>query len=85
MAILAGLAALSACSCRPQEPRVVVERLVEIPLEVPPSLLQCTPKPRLAQAVRSQRNVALFIERLAAAAADCRTRLTAVRRLVGSQ
>jgi len=80
MAILAGFAALSACTWRPQEPRVV-ERLVE----VPPSLLQCSPEPRLREAVRSQRDVALFIERLAAAGADCRTRLAAVRRLVESQ
>ena len=84
VALLAAFAALSACSWRTPEP-LVVERVVEVPLEVPPSLLQCSPEPRLREAVRTQRDVALFIERLAQAGADCRTRLAAVRRLVEAQ
>lgn len=84
VAVLAALVALAGCSWRTPEP-LIVERVVEVPLEVPASLLTCSPEPRLAQAVRTQRDVALFIERLAAAGADCRTRLAAVRRLVEAQ
>lgn len=49
---------------------------------VPKQLLTCTPQPP-APSAGSQRDVGLYVVDLAAAGADCRSKLGAVRGLLG--
>lgn len=67
-------------SVRP-EPRIVAE-VVERKIEVPASLLTCSPEPVAGTAWINQRDVARYLVDLAAAGDDCRRKLAAVRRLV---
>lgn len=72
---------LLTAGCATTQPQVV-EKVVERKVEVPPSLLECMPEPQAKEVWKSQRDVALFMERLALAGADCRTRLAKVKRLL---
>lgn len=63
----------------------IVERVVPQRVEIPASLLACAPEPVIRQARKTQRDVALFVNRLAEAGADCRTKLAAVQRIIDSQ
>ena len=49
--------------------------------QVPPSLLTCADQP-VAPAAQVQRDVALYIVDVAEAGADCRSKLSAVRRIL---
>jgi hypothetical protein len=82
MGAVLALALLAGCAT-PKER--VVEKVVPQRVEIPASLLACAPEPVIRQALKSQREVALFVNRLAEAGADCRTKLAAVRRIVDSQ
>lgn len=83
------LVALALAGCQTTQPKVV-ERVVEVKPEVPKSLLSCAPEPKLTEALiealRNRaddgRDVTMFINALAEAGADCRTRLGAVRRIL---
>ena len=78
--IVAGLLA----GCQHQRPEPVVE-IVERRVEVPPSLLSCMPEPKPREVWRTQRDVALYLVRLAEAGEDCRAKLGAVKGLVSGQ
>lgn len=78
------LAVLVLAGCQTPRERIV-ERVVPQRIEIPESLLKCAPEPVIRQALRTQREVALFVNRLAEAGADCRAKLEAVRKLAASQ
>lgn len=61
--------------CANSPPSVQVERIT-----VPPALLQCDPEPQPG-AVKSQRDVALYIIDLRAFGRSCESRLNEIRRL----
>lgn len=71
---------LTGCQSVPKE--VVVERVVERKIEIPNSLLTCSPEPVAGSVWLSQRDIAQYLVKLAAAGEDCRAKLAAVRRLV---
>jgi len=81
MAVMVAVLFLSGAGCQTTQPQVV-EKVVERKVEVPPSLLECMPEPQAKEVWKSQRDVALFMERLALAGADCRTRLAKVKKLL---
>lgn len=74
---------LAGCAHQPPpEPQIqVVERRVE----VPKSLLTCDPEPRAATAWTSQKAVASYMIRLAEAGADCRSKVTAISKIVSGR
>lgn len=78
------LVGLVLAGCQTPKERVV-ERVVPQRIEIPDSLLKCAPEPVIRKALRTQREVALFVNRLAEAGADCRAKLEAVRKLAASQ
>lgn len=78
------LAVLVLAGCQTPRERIV-ERVIPQRVEIPESLLRCAPEPVIRQALKTQRDVALFVNRLAEAGADCRAKLEAVRKLAASQ
>lgn len=78
MAMLAGFI-LTGCQSTKE---IVVERVVERKIEIPNSLLTCSPEPVAGSTWIRERDVAQYLVKLAAAGEDCRTKLKAVRRLV---
>lgn len=72
------LVALAGCATTER----VVPKVETRTLEVPPSLLRCMPEPEAKAAWRTQRDVALFLIKLAEAGEDCRLKLEAVRKLL---
>jgi hypothetical protein len=79
--VLVAVLFLSGAGCQTTQPQVV-EKVVERKVEIPASLLECMPEPQAKEVWKSQRDVALFMEKLALAGADCRTRLAKVKRLL---
>jgi hypothetical protein len=79
--VLILLMAAAGCTTTTQKP-TIVEKIVERKVEIPPSLLECMPEPKAQEVWAMQRDVALFMEKLALAGADCRTRLAKVRKLL---
>jgi hypothetical protein len=61
-------------------PRLLPQLFAE-KLEVPASLLECSPPPA-HRPIDSQRDLALLVTDLAEAGADCRDKLQAVRQVV---
>lgn len=51
-------------------------------IQVPESLLKCMPEPEAKAAWTTQRQVALYLVRLAEAGEDCRLKLAAVKRVM---
>lgn len=82
--VLVVLSLLTGCQT-PRTRDVVVPRIEERRIEIPDSLLSCMPEPIASRGWATQRDVALFMVRLAEAGEDCRTKLAAVRRLIESQ
>lgn len=74
---------LAGCGSVPKE-RIVIQT-VERKADVPPSLLQCVPEPQVRELWTSQGDMVLFMERLALAGEDCRTRLARVKNLLAEQ
>lgn len=74
---------LAGCQTAPKE--IVVPKIVERKVEVPASLLKCLPEPAAREAWTSQRDVALYMIRLAEAGQGCRLKLEAVRKLLATQ
>ncbi len=70
--------------CDDPEPKVVT-RIVERKSDVPRSLFDCMPEPVATEVWETQRDVALYLERLAVAGQDCRTRLAKVRKLLADR
>ncbi|RJT28898.1 hypothetical protein D3227_33375 [Mesorhizobium waimense] len=70
--------------CDDPEPKVVT-RIVERKSDVPRSLFDCMPEPVATEVGETQRYVALYLERLALAGQDCRTRLAKVRKLLADR
>lgn len=83
-AVLAAVLFLSGAGCQTTQPQVV-EKVVERRVEVPPSLLECMSEPQAREVWTTQRDVGLFMERLALAGQDCRTRLAKVKKLLATQ
>lgn len=81
VAAFAVLGVLLLAGCQHTEP-TVVPHVVERKVEVPSSLLECMPEPKAKKVWTTQRDVALYLERLALAGADCRTRLAKVKKLL---
>ncbi len=79
MAVMAVIA-MTGCQSAPNE--IVVEKVVERKVEVPNSLLTCSAEPVAGSTWMSQRDVAQYLVKLAAAGEDCRAKLAAVRRIV---
>lgn len=78
-AVIIAVVALAGCSTTRS---VIVPQVETRIVEVPPSLLRCMPEPQARDAWRTQRDVALFLIRLAEAGEDCRLKLEAVRKLL---
>lgn len=74
---------LMGCTHTP-EPRIVPE-IRERKIEVPASLLKCLPEPVAREAWKSQRDVAIYMIKLAEAGQDCRLKLEAVRKMLATQ
>ena len=91
LAVIISMLALAGCQSTPKER--IVPQIVERRIEVPASLLTCKPEPRLSAALAAKlhamqdagKDVAIFINELALAGQDCRSKLAAVRRLVEAQ
>lgn len=77
--ILLAVVAMSGCQTTKE---IVVDKVVERKVEVPNSLLTCSAEPVAGSTWISQRDVAQYLVKLAAAGEDCRMKLAAVRRLV---
>lgn len=75
------LAASFLQSCATTAPKTVVQ-VVERKVEIPKSLLTCSPEPVAGSVWVRERDVAKYLVRLAEAGQDCRVKLDAVRRLV---
>ena len=78
------LAVVLLAGCQTAKP-VIVPKVEERRIEVPASLLSCMPEPVAARGWATQRDVGLFMVRLAEAGADCRAKLAVIRRLIESQ
>lgn len=76
--VIVAVVALAGCTTTER----VIPKVETRTLEVPPSLLRCMPEPQARDAWRTQRDVALFLIRLAEAGEDCRLKLEAVRKLL---
>jgi len=79
VAAVIGLVLLAGCATTAER---IVPRIETRAVEVPPSLLRCMPEPQAKAAWKTQRDVALFLIKLAEAGEDCRVRLEAVRKLI---
>jgi len=82
-AMILCLLMLAACQTAPKQ--VVIPKIVERKIEVPARLLKCLPEPVARQAWTNQREVALYMIRLAEAGQDCRLKLEAVSKLLATQ
>ncbi|WP_114945887.1 Rz1-like lysis system protein LysC [Microvirga calopogonii] len=71
---------LSGCATTAPAPKVVTRQI-----DVPASLLECMPEPVAWETWRTQRDVGLYLVKLAEAGHDCRDRLDAVRRVLEAQ
>lgn len=78
------LALLVLSGCQTTEPRIVT-KVVERRIEIPPQLLKCLPEPVAKETWKLSSDAALFMNRLADAGQDCRSKLAAVRRLLDAQ
>ena len=78
------LAVLMLASCATTEPRIVT-KVVERRIEIPPQLLKCLPEPGAKEAWKLSSDAALFMNRLADAGQDCRSKLAPVKRLIEAQ
>lgn len=67
--------------CQTTKPTVVTQ-VVERQVEVPKSLQTCSREPVAGTVWINQKDVARYMVKLAEAGEDCRTKLTAVARLV---
>jgi len=76
---------LAACASKlaPPVPPVVVRKEL-VPQPIPGDLLTCAPQPEKPGESATQRDVGQFIIDLAAAGADCRGKVAAVREIVRS-
>lgn len=61
---------------------VMVEKVIQRKVEVPNSLLTCSAEPVAGSTWMSQRDVALYLVKLASAGQGCRLKLAAARQLV---
>lgn len=77
--VIMAVIAMSGCTTTREVP---VERIVERKVEVPANLLTCAKEPVAGTVWVSQKDVASYMVKLAAAGEDCRRKLDAVRRLV---
>lgn len=75
-AVIAGLV-VAGCTATPDLPPAPIVVRIAPPVE----LLHCADQPEPG-AIRSQRDVARYVLRLAEAGDDCRAKLTAVRRFI---
>ena len=83
--IIAGILIIMALAgCKTTEPRVVTT-VVERHIEIPPSLLKCLPEPVAAEVWKLSSDAALYMNTLADAGQDCRSKLAAVKRLLSTQ
>lgn len=73
---------LTACTTTKTVPVVEIR---ERKVEVPRSLLTCSPEPVAGSVWVSQKDVARYMVRLAEAGEDCRLKLAAVRKLVSEK
>lgn len=64
---------------------VTVTEVVERRVEVPKSLLSCSPEPVAGTVWVTQKDVARYLVKLAEAGEDCRLKLAAVKRLVDAR
>ncbi|MCD4660807.1 MULTISPECIES: hypothetical protein [Agrobacterium] len=64
---------------------VTVTEVVERRVEVPKSLLSCSPEPIAGTIWVTQKDVARYLVKLAEAGEDCRLKLAAVKRLVDAR
>jgi hypothetical protein len=64
---------------------ITVTEIVERRVEVPKSLLSCSPEPEAGTVWVSQKDVARYMVKLAKAGEDCRLKLSAVKRLVDAR
>lgn len=91
--VLVAVLVLSGAGCQHTPEVRVVPQIVERKIEVPTPLMECAPEPRLsAELVRKLRTMddsgidaSLFVNQLAAAGADCRAKLKAVKKLLSTQ
>ncbi len=83
--LIAMLCALVLTGCQSAQKDIIVEKIVERKIEIPNSLLTCSPEPVAGSTWVRERDVAQYLVKLAAAGEDCRTKLAAVRRLILSQ
>lgn len=74
-----GILMLAGCATAPGR---IVTKVETRTVEVPPSLLRCMQEPQAKETWRTQRDVALFLIRVAEAGEDCRLKLEAVRKLL---
>lgn len=80
--ILVLLMMMSGCTSSRE---IIVPKIEERQIEIPESLLKCLPEPLATKRWISQRDVALFLIRVAEAGEDCRTKLETVKKLIASQ
>lgn len=69
--------------CAHKQEQLVVKKIETRQLKVPESLLECMSQPEAAAAWKSQKDVAIFMLRLAEAGDDCRQKNGAIKRLLG--
>ena len=81
-AVILGVLVLA--GCQTTEPRIVT-KVVDRRIEIPASLLRCLPEPVAKEAWKLSSDAALFMNRLADAGQDCRSKLAAVKRLLDAQ
>jgi hypothetical protein len=65
---------VSGAGCQTVPEPTVVTKIVERKSEIPKSLLECMDEPKATEVWETQRDVGLYIEQLALAGQDCRTR-----------
>ncbi len=75
------LASTVIIGCQTTKPQIVT-KVVERKVEVPKSLLTCSPEPTAGTAWISQKDVARYLNRVAEAGNDCRVKLRSVRNII---
>lgn len=68
-------------ACQTTKP-TIIPQVVERKVEVPKSLLTCSPEPTAGTAWISQKDVARYLNRVAEAGNDCRVKLRSVRNII---
>lgn len=68
--------------CAHKQEQLVVKKIETRQMKVPDSLLECMNEPEAAAAWKSQKDVAIFMLRLAEAGDDCRQKNVAIKRLL---